>query len=76
MSKYLPFKCPVVNWWWCSSVYKAFQKVEKKNENCLTADLRKNDIFGSSHFCIFLIQMIKYLYFKCPAVNWWWFSSF
>ena len=30
MSKYLPFKCPVVNWWWCSSVYKAFQKVEKK----------------------------------------------
>ena len=27
-------------------------------------------------FCIFLIQMSKYLNFGCPELNWWWFSSF
>ena len=29
-----------------------------------------------SQFCIFLTQMSKYSHFKCPVVNWWWFSSF
>ena len=32
--------------------------------------------FGISQFCIFLTQMSKYSHFKCPVVNWWWFSSF
>ena len=35
----------------------------------------KNVILGISQTCIFLIQMGKYLPFKCPAVSWWWFSS-
>ena len=31
----------------------------------------KNVILGISQTCIFLIQMGKYLPFKCPGVNWW-----
>ena len=36
----------------------------------------KLSFLGISHFRIFLTQMSKYLHFKCPVVNWWWFSSF
>ena len=36
----------------------------------------KLSFLGISHFCIFLIQMSKYLHLKCPVVNWWWFLSF
>ena len=36
----------------------------------------KLSFLGISQFCIFLTQMSKYSHFKCPVVNWWWFSSF
>ena len=37
---------------------------------------RKMSFWGISHFHLFHTQMSKYLLFKCPVDNWWWFSSF
>ena len=76
MGKYLPFKCPGVNWWWFSSVLKTFQKVEKIEVFHDRGPARKLSFWGISHFHLFLTQMSKYLLFKCPVVNWWLFSSF
>ena len=76
MGKYLPFKCPGVNWWWFSSVLKTFQKVEKIEVFHDRGPARELSFWGISHFHLFLTQMSKYLLFKCPVVNWWLFSSF
>ena len=73
---YLYFKCPVVNWWWFSSVLKTFQKVEKIEVFHDRGPARELSFWGISHFHLFLTQMSKYLLFKCPVVNWWLFSSF
>ena len=54
MGKYLPFKCPGVNWWWFSSVLKAFQKVEKIEVFHDRGPARKLSFWGISHFHLFL----------------------
>ena len=76
MNKSLHFKCPVVNWWWLSSIWKTFWKVQKIEIFHDRGPARKMSFLGISQTCIFLTQMSIYLHFKCPVVNWWWFSSF
>ena len=56
---------------------KKKKKKKIKNEvfdDCGTAE--NKPFLLVSKFCIFLIQMSKYLHFSCPEVNWCWFLSF
>ena len=62
MGKYLHFKCPVVNWWWISSVLKTFQKV-KKTEVFHDRDLRENCHFGAFHIFTYFSPKWANIYF-------------
>ena len=58
------------------SIFKGFPESGKNWRFSWPRTCEKLSFLGISHFCIFLIQMSKYLHFKCPGVNWWCFSSF
>ena len=49
-------------------------KLPRGQDNCYTGPAEKVSILLISHFCIFLLQISKFLHFSCPVVNWWWFS--
>ena len=57
-------------------IFKGFPESRKNWRFSWPRTCEKLSFLGISHFCIFLIQMSKYLHFKCPGVNWWCFSSF
>ena len=77
MGKCLHFKCPVVMRWWFSSFQKAFQKVEKKKWSfSWPRPCRKSVNFANFKFVHISYPNGQILHFKCPVVNWWWFSSF
>ena len=57
--------------------FRRLSKKSKKMKFSMTTCMSKIMPFLLlSHFCIFLIQMSKYLHFSCSQVNWWWFWSF
>ena len=74
MSEFLYFSCSDVKLWWFSSFSETFRKIEK------TEDFPHPGPWGPfsliSHLCTDFIQMSEFLYFSCPDVKLWWFSSF
>ena len=74
MSEFVYFSCPRVRIWWFSSFSKTFQKIEKIE---VFAHRGPGELFGvKSLMCPFSIQMSEFVYFSCPRVRIWWFSSF
>ena len=55
-------------------IFKNFSKNQKKLKLSPTADL--STFLTQSHVCTFFIQMSDFLYFTCPEVKIWFFSSF
>ena len=74
MSEFIYFSCPVVRIWGFSSFSKTFQKIEKIE---VFAHRGPGELFGlNSLKCPFSIQMSEIIYFSCPGVRIWGFSSF
>ena len=73
MREFLYFSCPEVRIWWFSSVLKTFRKIEKNWRFFPPRPCRHFCL--NSHMCTDFIQMSEFLYFSCPEVRIWWFSS-
>ena len=67
MSKYLLFKCPMVN---CCCLFH-FKRVSRKLKKIVVfhdrGPAKKLSFWGISQFYLFLSQMSNYLLFKCPG---------
>ena len=74
MSEFVYFSCPGVRIWGFSSFSKTFQKIEKIE---VYAHRGPGELFWfNSLTCPFSIQMSEFVYFSCPGVRIWGFSSF
>ena len=74
MIEFVYFSCPRVRIWGFSSFLKTFQKIEKIE---VFAHSGSGELFWlNSLMCPFFIQMSEFVYFSCPVVRIWGFSSF
>ena len=74
MSEFIYFTCPGVKiWWFFFSFSKTYRRIEK-------IEVFANPALGTflTQFTLvhIFIQMSEFLYFSCPGVKIWWFSSF
>ena len=73
MSEILYFGCPGVKIWWFSS----FSKTSKNWKNwSFRPPWTLGPFWLNPAMCTFSIQLSEFLYFRCPEVKIWWFSSF
>ena len=74
MSEFVYFSCPGVRIWGFSLFSKTFQKTEKIE---VFTHHGPGELFWlNSLMCPFSIQMSEFVYFSCPGVRIWGFSSF
>ena len=74
MSEFVYFSCPGVRIWGFSSFSETFLKIEKIK---IFAHHGPGELFWlNSLMCPFSIQMSEFVYFSCPGVRIWGFSSF
>ena len=74
MSEFVYFSCPGVRIWEFFSFSECSQKIEKIE---VFAHCGPGELFWlNSLMCPFSIQMSEFVYFSCPGVSIWGFSSF